>query len=80
VLTLRFLARLHEHACFMQEVIGLYQWVNGMTAVHTSPALHRHESLGSLKIEKLVFYHQALTTCAVHDSTSLSVGDVLEQG
>jgi hypothetical protein len=51
-----------------------------MTTIHTSPAIHPHESLGPLKIEQLVFCHQTLTTVAVHDmASSRFIGDVLEQ-
>jgi hypothetical protein len=73
VLSLRILARPHERGRVMQPVVGFYHLVHGMTTVHTSPALHPHEALSPPKIEKLVFYHQALTTGAWHDLASSRV-------
>ena len=50
----------------MQVVVGLDQRICRIPAVHAPQALHPHEALSSLKVKKLVFYHQALASFAFH--------------
>ena len=51
---------------FVQVVVGLDQRICRIPAVHAPQALHPHEALSSLKVKKLIFYHQALASFAFH--------------
>lgn len=57
---------------FSCAVMGCHGSFNGIRrAVHAPPGSHPHKASGSLKVQKVVFHHQAVAAHAGHDMVSL---------
>jgi hypothetical protein len=60
----------HQDLLLSGQAILLEHGVTAMTAIHTTPTGRPHLSICTLKVQQVVFHHQALTTPAVHDMAS----------